>query len=149
MRRSPFTRYSVGLGLLLVDLDVAATDHGAADIAVITAPPTLLSYTPVSALSLSQILIRNVSPTVAVINRSQHEPVVPGPVDSAGTFVFGFVPAGDHEPVITIRVEVQVAGLELELGVPIGHIGTLLVLGYEPEVGLTGQCRIGHIGASG
>ena len=39
------------------------------------------------------------------------------------------------------------AGLELELGWPVGHVGALLVLGDKAEGGLAGQGRIGRVGA--
>ena len=50
------------------------------------------------------------------------------------------------QPLIAGAVEVQVASFELELRVPIGHVGALLVLRDESEAGLATHAHLGGIG---
>ena len=77
---------------------------------------------------LSQILMRNLSarrrPELAV-RSGQQEAVVARAVDRAGALVLG-PRAGDHQPLVGGAVEVQVAGLELELGLAVRDVRALL-----------------------
>ncbi len=57
----------------------------------------------------------------------QQEAVLPGPVDRAQSFELRPGP-GDHQPVVSRAAKVQVAGLELELGLARGGVCSLLYL---------------------
>ena len=74
---------------------------------------------------------------IVIIGRD-HELVTALAIDRAFTLELCLV-AGDHQPFVAAGVEVQIPGLELELGVAVGHIGALLVLGHEAEVGFAAQ----------
>ena len=70
---------------------------------------------------------------IVIIGRD-HELVAALSIDRAFTLELGLV-TSHHQPFVAAAVEVQVTRLELELGVAVGHIGALLVLGDEAEVG--------------
>ena len=69
-------------------------------------------------------------------------------VNRAYTLELGRVPA-DHEPLITLAVEMETRSLKLEVGIAGGNCCTALVLGDEAEVGFTAQGWIILVSACG
>src|SRR3954471_10294311 len=63
----------------------------------------------------------------------QQEAVATDAVDRAGALVLR-TSTGDDQPLVDLGVEVEVTGLELELGAARGHCGALEVLRHEADV---------------
>ena len=91
-------------------------------------------------------LVRAAAAVHLPINRRQHEAVIARIVDLAGAFVLR-PRSGDHQPLIHRALEVQIARLELELGVAGWHAVAVLVLRDEAEVGFASQQQIGRVRA--
>src|SRR5947207_7499235 len=91
-------------------------------------------------------LVRAPAAVHGAVDGGQDEAVVAGVVDGARALVLG--PGARHdEPVVDRAVEVQVADLELELRLARRYVRALLVLGYEPEVGASGEQGVRYVRA--
>ena len=86
-----------------MDLDVSSSDDSAG-VAVFVVTDHVVIHDGVSVVPVPDLDPEGVS-AFLVVNRSQHEPVVPGAVDSADSLVLSFVLIGDHQPVVTIGVD--------------------------------------------
>src|SRR5688572_17151404 len=91
-------------------------------------------------------LVGPAATTDLAVDRGDQEAIVAGAVDRSGALVLG-PGSGDDEPLIDRAVEIQIAGLELELGITLGGGCPLLVLGDETEVRLSDRRAV--LGAAG
>jgi hypothetical protein len=91
-------------------------------------------------MDLDPELVGLVTTEQVAVDGGEQEAVVPGSIDRAAALVLR-PRAGDHQPLVNLAVEVQVAGLELELRLARGDVGALLVLRREPEIRLADRVR--------
>jgi len=107
---------------LLVNLDVAAADLGAGipvvGLAHLVVIDDRIAVVLVPDLDAEQVHVR--AGGQLRVGGGQHEAIVAAAVDRAHALVLGPGP-GDDQPVVARGVEVQVSGLELELGLAGGR----------------------------
>src|SRR5207237_532088 len=80
------------------------------------------------------------------VQRRHQEAIAAGAVERARTLILR-LGTGNHQPIVTGGVEVEVGGWELELGVALRHRGAWLVLGVEAEVRPAGEARVRRVSA--
>ena len=90
-------------------------------------------------------LVEAVPARSITVNARQHKPVAAAAINRAGALVLR-LPAGDHKPLVTRALEVQIAGIEVEGGRPGRYARAVLVLRYKTETGLAGCIR--HLSVS-
>jgi len=78
----------------------------------------------------------------------EQEPVLALAVNGAGAPVFSPC-SSDYQPIVGVRVEVEVGNLELELGLPCRDSSSSLVFGNEAKVGPARERWIGYVGSLG
>jgi len=136
-----------GAALLgLVDHDRAAAEgrRGIERIVAVVQPKAVVVNDKLGVVKLlpdldpEAIHVKRVRGVHARIDRRQHELERPRPVDRPDALVPG-LGAGNDQPVVAAAVEVQIARLELEFGLPGRHGRAFLVLGDEAEVGPAGE----------
>ena len=82
------------------------------------------------------------------VDGAQHEPVLALTIDRAHSLVHR-LGTGHDQPVIAVRVKVQVGNLDLKLGLSRRRVSALLVLAHKAEGRLACQSWVGDVGALG
>src|SRR5689334_13167122 len=140
----PGTPYQASCATLLrLDVDAASTENRSGRRVVCSEHLVVVDDRIAIVLipNLDAELVRPTSAVELAVDGGEHKPVIARAVDRAGALELS-LRTRDDEPFVDFAVEVDVARLELELGVSIGRALALLVLRDEPEVGLSnGQRR--------
>ena len=101
-------------------------------------------YDPINRFHLRGMNTLHINGRVNFINGREFESILTITIDSANAFILRLM-ASNYQPIVSIRVEVQVSHLKLKLRLPDWYSGSLFVFGDESEGCFASECLIDRV----